>query len=195
MANLNTYELIESVLSLIQDNSQTIRTRLLSYLNTSLQTLINERDWNFAKLTATITLVNGIIITPSDFDRMTEIVGDGFVLTHSDLLAIGRLSAPYQTKKCVEVPTGLQLIPATDGEIDLTYIPTIPAYTEAEETLFPQNVAPFVKRSVLTSYYEYDMDERWSTSATQAAKELLSLKRWDNTLKPLPQYDDRGLLR
>lgn len=193
MVFLNTDNIINNALSMVQDTSPSNQTRFLSYLNTAFRIMANERDWKFLCITANATPAAGIIPFPVSYQRMVSIVGDDFVITTNDMLTENEALKTHAKNKVIEIATGLQLIPATTTDVDLTYIPEIPSYVAGDITLFPEQTAAYFERCILTRYYEFDMDERWSTSKGLEDQMLAALKRWDNMLKPLPQYDSRGV--
>lgn len=216
MPNLTTTSLLDNVLASIQDNSIPMRTKVLNWLNNAIQDIAAERDWLCLQTTAVLpvaspsgtvasiapTTAATALTKPDDYGRMVEIIGVGtpWVLTQqhhlSDVLfygmrnVSGMFNAPVGW---VEDSTELVMLNAPGvSEVVLTYIPALPTYAEGDTVPFPLAFSNYFQRSLLTTYYEYDMDERMAFSAQQKVEELKQLKHWENQLlRPRAAYTRR----
>lgn len=189
---LTTTALLDSMMLAIQDNSATMRARALSWLNDALQGLAIERDWLCLRTTVSLPVSDRSITKPADYNRLVELRANGaaWVLTSqhhlSDSLYYGLtpVSGVYDSPSgWVEDATTITMLntPAA-SDVLLTYIPTLGTYAEGATIPFPVSYSNYLQRALLTTYYEFDMDERYAFSAQQRAMELKQLKHMENQL-------------
>ena len=201
MTYLSTKGVIDRVFTRIKDNSATLRVKMLAWLNSAMQDVVNERAWLFLEKTVTLPLVGSSVTLPTDFGRET------FIKVGTSCLTVGDRLTPEEAEQVDDAggepfgytvgPTTITIHPSTTGTLDLTYTA---AFSELEDstdnTLFPSEFLPLFERYLLTCFYEYDVDEsRWGAAARLDQKQLSTLKRLDNARKPLPQLNYKGMTR
>ena len=200
---MNTKTVLDRVFTRIKDNSATLRVKMLGWLNSAMQDVVNERAWLFLDKTVTLSITAGTITLPADFGRETFIrVGDylftiGDRLTPQDAaIADGHGGDPHGYTLDA---TTLTFHNTLTGTAKLTYTATFPAlgYDDGiTDTLFPAEFLPLFERYLLTCFYEYDVDaDRLPVGLQVNAEQLRRMKKLDNQRKPLPQLNRKGLVR
>lgn len=200
---LTTNGILDDALSLIQDNSTSQRSKMLSWLNVCLQRLATERPWKFLEKTTTLTVSSNMIAKPSDFAKFAYAKkGSDWMLLENDRLtdeeafAQGTTTATNPVAKgFTENDTSILFHPGAAGDVELKYIREIPAYADQSSTIVPIQFGPLLKRACLDYYYEYDMDERMASSFQFEASEMLRLKKWDNSQRAVQKRTQEGYLR
>lgn len=204
MTYLTTKSILDRALSRVRDTSDTLRLKMLGWLNSAMQDLINEpRDWTFLERTVTLPLTSNALTLPADFNREVTVRTGNYLLTTND-----RLSAPDAAylDEAGGDPAGytvsattLTIHPAATGTADLTYTAQFPATDYADDTsdtLFPREFLPLFERAMVAQFYEYDVDnERMGLGAGIYAELARKAKALDNSRKPSPQLDYRGFPR
>jgi hypothetical protein len=196
---LNVTAILDRFESAVTDSSAELRQRALIWLNMIFKRLSSERDWLFLyKTAAGLPITNNLVTLPADFKRLVFCESDdhAWYLIDTDQyslqeVAVAQLTTSDRPNGWTISSTGLQLWPAgsTSTGCNLTYIQTVPDYADtATDTIFPDEAEVCVHRLMLSSFYEYDFDERAAMAASMAAQELRMLKHWDNQRKPAPQY-------
>jgi len=201
---LTTKAVLDRVFTRIKDNSSTLRVKMLGWLDSAMRDAWSERAWIFLEKSVSLTLVNGAITLPADFGDETFLNVDGrYTFTTGDKLT------PTEALKAdvrggdvwgyTLSDTAITLHPATDGTVTLYYVAKMPDAGYADdttETIFPMEFLPLFERSLLVAFYEYDVDaDRLPTGIQLDAEHLRKLKKLDNSRKPLPQINNRGLVR
>ena len=67
MTYLNGSGMLNDALSMIQDNTTTMRTKMLVFINIVAQKLATVRPWLWLTTTATITPVSNVITLPANY--------------------------------------------------------------------------------------------------------------------------------
>ena len=202
MANLTTASLLDNLLLSIQDNSTAMRARALNWLNNAIQDIASERDWLCLRSSVTLPVSDRSITKPADYGRMYELHGVGaqWVMTDqhhlSDVLYYGMRNVSGQFGSpvgWVEDATTITTLNVPDtSTILLTYIPELGTYADGDTIPFPVSFSNYFQRALLTTYYEFDMDERYAFSAQQKMEELKQLKHLENQyLLPRAAYTRR----
>jgi hypothetical protein len=193
MANLTTTQVVDDALMNIQDNSADMRVRFLNWLNNAIQDLAIERDWNCLYISVDLPIVNNAITKPLNYGRTVQIKNIATDAYKWCITTQHKLSdVEYPNLKNNSLANALTWI-ETDttilftnsvqfSQVTLVYIPQFSNYAEGETIPFPATFSNYFQRSILTTYYEFDMDERASMSNTLLAKNLKSLKHADNQL-------------
>lgn len=198
MTYLTFSKILDTALSLIQDNSTPMRSKMGAWLNVLCIKTLNIRDWNcLIKESAETTIVDNLALLPTDFGSVVSIRQNfdqgNFFFTplnqltdkevyrdSSDTITLDALPIGYQL-----TPTSISFYPSATGSIYLVYNPTITGtYEDGDTTIFPVQFLPLFIRGCLDFYYEYDMDERAALSYTINNNELKEVKIWDNRLVP-----------
>jgi len=201
---LTTQAVLDRVFTRIKDNSSTLRVKMLGWLDSAMRDAWSERAWIFLDKSVTLTLSGGSITLPADFGDETFLnVGDQYALTTGDKLT------PTEALKAdvrggdvwgyTISSTAITLHPATTGTVTLYYTAKMPDAGYADdttETIFPMEFLPLFERSLLAAFYEYDVDaDRMPLGIQLDTEHLRKLKKLDNGRKPLPQLNNRGLVR
>mgnify|MGYP006286565431 CR=1 FL=1 len=202
MANLTTSSLLDNLLLSIQDTSATLRARGLNWLNNAIQDIAAERDWLCLRQSASLPVSDKSITKPADYGRLVEMhgVGTQWVLTDQHHLSdnlyygmrnvSGMFGSPVGWVEDATTITTLNLPDTSD--IILTYIPVLGSYADGDTMPFPMSFSNYFQRALLTTYYEFDMDERYAFSAQQKMEELKQLKHLENQfLLPRAAYTRR----
>lgn len=196
MKYLNTTAVLDSVQSMIHDDSEETRQRMLFWLNRVLEMLTNERDWKCLEKEVTLTPTDGAITLPSDYGNVvcikpssgnTWFLDDGNRLSQEQAVGAYSNDSPYGF---VENTSTIQLYPTdSSSEVVMRYVPDTDILSDSSsDTIYPQKFVPLLMRSLLTWYYEFDMDERLSFGFQFDKDELSRLKTWDNSKKAKPAH-------
>lgn len=197
MKYLNTTAVLDSVQSMIHDDSQETRDRMLVWLNRVLEMITNERDWKVLEKETTLTPTDGAITLPDDYGNVVCIKptsGSSWFLNDSHRLSqsevVGTSSNDGVPFGFVETVDEIQLYPSDTAEdVVLRYVPDTTVLEDDEtDTIYPQKFVPLLTRSILTWFYEFDMDERLAAGFKLDADELSRLKIWDNGKKAKPNH-------
>lgn len=197
---INITGIINKIQLQIIDNSVATRSRLLAWTNLTMQNMVKDRDWEFLKTSISVTPANNQIDLSAltGYDRIYSFRNDSFCLYDnaraSDLQVtieqnnVGT-SIPQYFREASAVFT---FYPGLSNDaVIATYIKTFTDYTDnSATTIFPDQTRSALMRAVLTTYYEFDSDDRMMASAQLAENEMRKLRDWDNRLKPQPQYDN-----
>lgn len=183
-------QIIDLAGSYIQDDSDGLETRLLAWANAELQRLAKMRAWSFLHSSATITLTSGVGTWPADYAKLESIIFSTTCLYPSDYLSDRDIAEQvYNTRPgYTSNSTGFTLYPTSSAtDVTLNYQIDVPTYTIGQTTVFPTEMMDVINRGVLNAYYEYDMDERITTSLMMYQQLLKEAKKWDNKSKPMPR--------
>lgn len=199
MNYLSPDRVLDDTLTMIQDNSTTLRVKLLSWFNLLVYKVMNERRWNsLQKKLASQTITSNTVTLPSDFESIVNIVGTNFFFDNNYLLSDEDIFLSQQGATSISaIPTGfgisgstLTFYPATsDTTCDIKYNPYITsAYQDnITETIFPVQFLPLFVRTLVSIYDEFDADDRTPLSISLNPQELSNIKKWDNQFQPLPK--------
>lgn len=204
MVYLKAKDILDKVATRIIDDSAETRVRMMSWLNDGMRSILREpREWWFLRGEASIAVVSGAMVLPSDFGEVVAIELGSTILGKNNLLSTkeafdweqsgGNVAAGYTLDA-----TNLYLVPApTNGTAVFTYIKkqTTDLTDVATDTIFPIECAEYLKRFVLTSFYEFDVDDRLPYSRQILEVELRALKAYDNRQKPIPKRNPHGYTR
>jgi hypothetical protein len=194
MPNLTVTAVLDDALMNIQDNSPTMRTRFLNWLNNAVQDLALERDWVCLRVSIDLPVVNNSITKPDDFGRVVEIKNTSADPVSWCATAQHKLSdvnSAIQRNRNMfgnsitwtEDPTKITFSGSPPAStVTLVYIPEITNYVEIQSLPFPQSFGNYFNRSLLSTYYEFDMDERAGSSYAALEKNLKALKHAENQL-------------
>jgi hypothetical protein len=200
---MNTKTVLDRVFTRIKDNSSTLRVKMLGWLNSVMQDVVNERAWLFLDKSVTLPITAGAIVLPADFGRETFIRSGDYLFTIGDRLAPqeAALADSYGGDPHGYTVEGATITfhPATTGTASLSYTAAFPAlgyFDSTDETLFPDEFLPLFAQYLLTCFYEYDVDaDRLPVGLQVNAEQLRRMKKLDNQRKPLPQLNAKGLVR
>ncbi len=205
MTYLSGTGILDDTTSIIQDNSSAIRVKMLIFCNVVAQKLALVRPWLWLSKSAVVTPVNNIITKPSDYGEFLYLMlGDQKILIPRNKLDAGEVFEADNTNIGIALPTGFTEDATTitlhgagwTTTATLGYIVEPPPITDsATDTIWPVKCRSVFMKAILDWYYEYDMDERRSTSVQLSQVELSELKKWDNNQKPKTQYSRRGYHR
>lgn len=193
MANLTTTQVLDDALLNIQDNSVAMRTRFLNWLNNSIADLFIERDWNCIQTVVELPVVNNAITKPADYSRTVMLKNAAADALKWCVSTQNKLSdVEYATMKNRGLSDVLTWHEDATSIIftnnvpfstaTLVYIPTISTYAEGDTIPFPASFSNYFQRAILTTYYEWDMDERAPMSASMLRENLKALKHMENQL-------------
>lgn len=204
---INTGTVLTAVQTRIHDNSTALRAKMLEWLNQTIATMAAERDWEFMKKTAARVVTANAILKPDDYARFryaqTLATGLEFHLKEANRLTdeeAFEMTDPNAVDPAAqgftESSTSIIFYPGTTADtVTLGYVCTVPEYADNAETILPDKFGNLLKRSVLSAYYEYDVDERAIPSMSLDQQELDRLKSEENRRKPIPKRSARGYLR
>jgi hypothetical protein len=198
---LTTKGILDQVFSRVSDNTSTLRVRMLAWYNSLAIQVANERPWNFLNTTVNIPIVNSVIPLPDDFGTETSITVGNIILTPQNLLNAPESFYWGQTSGILAGytvdETGIALFPTTTGTAALEYSKRVPTYADdTTSTIFPTEFLPLLERSLLTAFYEYDVDsERMPMSFQLDAKMMSQVKKIDNQRKSLHRLNVHGYKR
>jgi hypothetical protein len=183
---INPKQILDRIMERIHDNSTVMRSRILGYLNFVLESLVVERDWLCLQVDYDTTEVDGVVAHPADYSKCLIIAGEDFTYTTAnrifnpngnDLSLVGWADYDNYIKVFTTVST----------EISLRYVKAVETVIDDTTTLpFPKEFMPYLIRATLSSYYEYDDDQRFMSSAIMASGLLKTLKIWDNNQQAMP---------
>jgi hypothetical protein len=211
---LNGKQIIDSAMTHTQDNSVTLRVRMLSWLNTAFQQAFLERDWLALELSETsITITDNTITktaaTYGKFRFAQQFSSDtqsGFVLQKNDRLSVQeRFDLEEDTtstddRKAIgffEDSTKIYFRYGALGILnELAYYRLVPIVADnTDDTVWPEYFLPLFERTLLSAYYEFDVDDRLIVSVQLDAEEVSRIKKWENTQNPTPRNSTQGYLR
>lgn len=211
---MNTKTVLDRAFTRIKDNSATLRVKMLGWLNSAMQDVVNERIWLFLDKTVSLPITAGTITLPADFGREIFIKAGYYLYTVGDRqtpqnaaiadivggsLHYGYVSGSnYGYTLDASTLTFHPSIPLDTTTAALTYTAAFPVagYTDGEDTLFPSEFLPLFERYLLTCFYEYDVDADRLPVGIQVNADLLrKMKKLDNQRKPLPQLNRKGMVR
>lgn len=212
--------MIDDALSIIRNNSTSVRGKMLRWINIVAQKMAVVRPWTFlANGTAIITPVNNVLTLPADYGEIESLqAGVIFSFDSRNRLTPGEALRADNGGSGLSRPSGFteSILAVTDpdtGVITRTPIITLHGsgftdpvavnYTiepgdiadSASSTCWPVKCRPLFQRALLDFFYEYDMDERTAISYQLNESELSELKKWDNSQKPKTQNNRHGYRR
>ena len=205
MTYLNGSGMLNDALSMIQDNTTTMRTKMLVFINIVAQKLATVRPWLWLTTTATITPVSNVITLPANYGEFKYLnMGTVRTFDERNRLNPGETFQADNTNVGYAYPIGFTEANGTitlhgagwADPVVLGYVIEPPDITDsATDTIWPVKCRSVFIKSILDWYYEYDMDDRKSGSIQIAAAELSDLKQWDNMQKPKTQNSRHGYHR
>lgn len=219
MTYLTGKGIIDDVLTIIKNNSNPVRTKMLVWLNVVAQKLATDRAWQFLNNgTATLTPTSNVITLPADYGQIINIrSGADFFLTQEDKLSEEDAWRLDNAEPGALVPRGytesvkdtivsdvitarvntIKLYGAdVTGSVVVKYIiEPQPILDTVGLTCWPVQCRSLFMRSCLDFFYEYDLDERSALSYQLNESELYVVKKWDNTQKPKPKPNRHGYIR
>jgi len=187
---VNTGSVLDTALSRQHDTSSELRSKALGWLNMGLQQIATAKRWWFLRATDTLTVTNIEVTLPADFDELLFIEGADWYLKSShhineeDAFLLSDQANPYGFTIAGDA---LKLVPeCPDATVTLTYLRSVPTYTDTQDTIFPDEFAPILSRGVINSVYEYESDQRAMVTINFPAEMLEALKVKDNRKWPKP---------
>jgi hypothetical protein len=191
MSMVNTGSVLDTALSRQHDTSSELRSKALGWLNVGMQQVATAKRWWFLRTTATLGVINNAVALPSYFDELLFLEGSDWYLKGNHHLSeedAFLLSDDYENPYGFTISGDtLTLGPeCADTTVVLTYLRTIPTYTDSQETLFPDEFAPMFSRGVINAVYEYESDQRAMVTMAFPAEILEQLKIRDNRKWPVP---------
>lgn len=205
MTYLTGAGILDDAMSMIQDNTTGLRTKMLRWLNVAAQQLVTIRTWQFLHSSVSATPVNNAITKPTDYgefeylqipsfstfdkrNRLTQGEAD-----QADMTGMGYSSPIGYT----ENNTSIILHGASwSSAVTLGYIIEPPVIADsAASTIWPSKCKAYFMRYLMTAFYEYDFDERAAINIDKFQYELKTLKGWDNNQRPKTQYSRHGYRR
>lgn len=215
MSFLTGKGMIDDALSIIRNNSTSVRGKMLVWLNITAQKLAVVRPWQFLSNGQTsIVPVNNVLTMPADFGAIQSLRGGtAFLLDCRHLLTPGEAWQLDKTASGFSNPRGytegiIETVPGTkratitlhgagfSNAVTVNYTIEPPTITDSTTaTSWPVQCRALFQRCLLDAFYEYDMDERAALSYQLNAAELSELKKWDNSKKPRTQQNRHGYRR
>ena len=201
---LTTKQVLDTALSRSKDTSATLRAKMLIWLNSAMQDVVNDRNWTFLEKTVPLPIVGGQLPLPADFGGEIFIKTGIYIFTVADRLTLSDAARwdaaggdPHGYT--IENDTTLTFHPTASGTATLTYTAQVPAagYTDgATPTIFPQDFVPYFERELTAAFYEYDVDaDRLPVGIQLSSDKYRTLKKLDNSRRPLPSLHPRGYVR
>lgn len=203
MNYLNTKQVLDLVFNRVRDNSPALRVKMLGWLNSLIQSVVNERAWTFLEKTVTLPITSGSITLPADFAGETFVKTGLFIFTTADRLTDAdaeRWDIYGGDPQGYTIANGLLTFHGTvSGTATLTYTAGFPAAGYADgvvDMVLPIEFMPLLERGLLTAFYEYDVDtDRLPVSLQIDQEALRKIKRLDNSRRPLPSLHPKGYVR
>lgn len=225
MTFLNGAGIIDDALTIIRNDSTSVRANMLSWLNIASQKLVVARPtrWTFLENGSVYVTPdsNNALTMPADYEDLISLQGGtDFLLDKRNLLTPGEAWEEDNSSVGQAMPYGyteaVGLVVTTVGPpavYSRGYIITLhgAAYAnpvtvnysisptdftdDTTESAWPSACLPIFQRTLLDGFYEYDFDERAAISYQLNQQLLSQLKQWDNMRKPRSQTDQRGLRR
>lgn len=205
MTFLNGTSILDDALSIIQDNSTTMRAKFLTFANVVAQKLAVVRPWQWLNTSKSLIPASNVITKPADYGEFIYILfGTVRNFDNRNRLNSGETFQADNTSTGAAYPYGFTEDNTTitlhgagwTDAVTLGYVMEPPAITDtATATIWPVKCRSVFMKAILDWYYEYDMDDRKMTNVQLGAVELSELKKWDNNQKPKTQYNRRGYHR
>jgi hypothetical protein len=198
--------LLDDLMFSLEDKSPERRRQCLSWLNATLQSILNEpRDWQFLHRSTTLTITSNTVTLPDTFQSLETVKVDGvFCLTPANALTrkeswmMADIPATYPVGYEISGST-LTFIPGTtETSCILEYQTGWPTtdYNDANtDTIIPQYFTNLVQRAILSNIYEFDREDFAAGSLQLDAIEMKKMKAWDNRLTPQSKSTPNGYLR
>lgn len=204
MTYLTTKQVLDKFFSRVRDNSAALRVKSLGWLNSLMTDVVNERPWLFLDKSASLAITANQITLPVDFGLESSIqIGTYFLtsndrFTPEDAFTVDQAAGGVVTGYTIEADT-ITFHPSATGTAVLHYTAQMPAtdYTDGTDaTLFPVEFIPLFERSLLTAFYEYDVDsERLPIGLAVDRAQMKRMKSLDNSRKALPKVNRNGYIR
>jgi hypothetical protein len=196
--------MLDDALSIIQDNSTTMRTKMLRFANVVAQKLAVVRPWLWLNTSVTLVPVNNVITKPANYGAfsyllfgMSKAFDERNRLDPREAFNADNTQGMAYPHGFTEDATTITLHGAgwTDS-VTLGYTIEPPAIIDsADSTIWPVKCRPVFMKSILDWYYEYDLDERKTANVQLNMAEISDLKKWDNQQKPKTQNSRHGYHR
>jgi len=201
MTYLTTDELLDNILSRLNDNSSAMRAKCLVWLNEAMRSIIRERNWEFSTVKGSpAAVVNNTVTMPNNFLDVEYLIVDSYFLKPVNALseeAAFAIDNGQSSGIGYKVnPTDITLHGLSDAATaTLCYRAGLIAdYTDsAAATIFPTEFREVLIQFTMMKYYEFDADERLSIAVQAYGDELKRLKRMDNRRKAVPYGNNRYL--
>lgn len=199
MIYLTPDRVLDDTLTMIQDNSTTLRVKLLAWFNLLAYKVMNERRWySLQKKVTSQTITTNAVTLPSDFESLVYVTGLNFFFdTNQELTDEDIFLSSQGGTSISSIPVGygisgstLTFYPDTsDTTCDIKYNPYITSSYQdnTTATIFPVQFLPLFVRTLVSMYDEFDSDERTPLSISLNPQELSNVKKWDNQFQPLPK--------
>lgn len=201
---LTTKSVLDRVFTRIKDNSGTLRAKMLGWLDSAMRDAWIERRWVFLEKSVTLTITSSAITLPADFGDETFMNVNGlYALTVGDHLSpTEAMKADFRGGEVygyTKTSTTLTFHPATTGSVVLHYMAKMPdaGYEDGiTDTIFPMEFLPLFERSLLTAFYEYDVNADLLPNGVRLDEvQLRKVKKADNLRRPLPPLNPQGMVR
>jgi hypothetical protein len=205
---IKTKNILDDLMYSMPENTPEIRRRMLSWLNASMQGVIAEpREWNFLRRSSTLTVTNGAITVPADFDRVTGIGSSDFSwymdnsnqLSNEDAYRCDASRTSWPMGWTLDpTRTTITLHPATlTGTVTLLYQAGWPGdYPDSiNDTIIPTEFTNLLQRAVLSNFYETDQNTDMAPISLQLDQlELKRMRALDNRRNPVIPGNRHGYL-
>lgn len=204
MAYLTTKQVLDKFLSRVRDNSAALRVKSLSWLNSLMTDVVNERTWEFLNRSVTLTITNNQITLPADFSIERSIEVGDYILTYANKLTDKEAFRSDQSQSGIvegfTVEDGtITFHPSAEGSAILHYTAQIPSvgYADtAEATIFPLEFVTLFERALMTAFYEYDVNAELLPVGFGIDKtQMRRMKQLDNSRKAKPKVNSNGYIR
>lgn len=201
----NVANVLDTALSLVQDNSAANRARFLTWLGLVVRNVVESKQnlpWGFLKKSASLAITAMAVTKPTDYDRLKLATIGDMRLSTKHLLSEEEAEAIYDATATepsgyTEDATTITFYPGATGTCDLSYFRTIPAIADnTDATIFPASMLELLVHGVLSYYFLFDGDPNAAASGAVYDALLKKAKARDNKAEhPLPQFNRNGYRR
>lgn len=203
MTYLTTKQVLDKFFNRTRDNSSTLRVKALGWLNSLMTDVVNERPWLFLNKYVTLTIAANKITLPADFGLESTIAVSGVLLTDIDKLTEEEAFISDQGGGFIDGytldSTSITFHPSAEGAAVLNYSAQMPATDYVDSmaaTIFPVEFIPLFERSLMTAFYEYDVDtDRLPLGLAVDKVQMSRMKKLDNSRKAIPKNNRNGFVR
>lgn len=202
--------ILDSAQSMLRDPSADLRTKMLSWLQVAFQQAFLEHDWHdLLVLDSAVTITDNKAPKASltnygrFFSAKQGDASDGFLLLESDRLTPDEVfTTEEETVATSRIPAGwhedstsIYFLPGATGTVDIKHFRTVSTPADDDTaTEWPDYFLPLFQRTLITTYYEYDRDERLAVGVQLDVSELSRIKKWQNKRLAVPKRDSKGYM-
>jgi len=197
MAYLNTQSILDAVMLELVDNSATMRTKALAWLNQTIRDTLNQpRAWKFLEATVTLDITDNQITLPAGASEIVYLLIGNAMLTPANQLSdvdAQRGEVGYTRS----ADGAVTIYPGATGECVLKYEAGLNTkYTDSEDaTIFPLEFENVFISGTLMRCFKTEKDGRFPAEVELYRYQLELVKAWDNRLKPQPGTNSHGYIR